>query len=174
MTALKRMGVSMRPRKLIKVCLARLRRDEDGVAAVEFSLFAPILFFAGLTAIDLGMALTERMTMDHLLRAGANFAMADPGKAQVEEILETSAKKNFNVVEPPQGDNTAIAPKSGSIYFVVDKYYACPSAPSAKVADPASCGGDYYTFYSLSAVSTYASVFLPEMTFDPSMQVQIR
>lgn len=164
----------MRSRKVLTFSMTRLRQSEDGVAAVEFSLFAPILFLMGLAAIDLGMAVTERMTIDHVLRAGATFAMTDPGKAQIEEVIEATAKENFDVVEAPQTGGTNVAPASGSIYFIVDKYFACSTNPSVKVADPATCVSDYYTFYSLAAVSKYAAMILPDMEFDPSIQVQIR
>ncbi len=38
---------------------------EDGVLAVEFALFAPVLFFALAAAVDVGRAEYERMTIEH-------------------------------------------------------------------------------------------------------------
>jgi Flp pilus assembly protein TadG len=52
--------------------LSRVRRlGEDGVSAVEFALIAPILFLSLLAMVDVGFAIHERMTIDHVLRAGA-------------------------------------------------------------------------------------------------------
>lgn len=153
---------------------SKAARDQEGVAAVEFSLFAPILFFACLATVDLGMALGERMTIDHVLRAGANFAMADPGETAVQDALETTAKKNFTVTKVAPGDGQSTSSSADSIYFDVSKFFACPDAPSVAVADPADCGGDYYTFYRLDAVKTYAAMILPDINFSPAIQVQIR
>ena len=49
--------------------LSALVRSEDGVSAVEFALFAPILFFGLLSAVDIGFALHERMTIDHAAKS---------------------------------------------------------------------------------------------------------
>jgi pilus assembly protein CpaE len=170
----KRLGVRMSPHKHERSALARLRRSEDGVAAVEFSLLAPILFFACLATIDLGMALGERMTIDHVLRAGANLAMADPGTAAVQDALETTAKKNFTVTKVEPGDGQATSSSADSIYFEVEKFFACSDEPSSPVTNPADCSADYYTYYRLDAVKTYAAMILPDISFNPRIQVQIR
>lgn len=173
-------GGIMSPNKHRIFSLARLRRNEDGVAAVEFSLFAPILFFAGLTAIDVGMALTERMTIDHVLSAGASFAMADPGPEAVDSILETTAKKNFSNVEHIKpNDGATAAGNSDTIYIpFVKKYFTCSDDVTVKVADPSVCLTDYYTFYDIRAEKTYNALIMSKVissiTFTPSIQVQVR
>lgn len=154
--------------------LARLRRSEDGVAAVEFSLLAPILFFAALATVDIGMALGERMTIDHVLRAGANYAMADPGESAVQNALETTAKKNFTVNKVEPGDGQATSPSAESIFFEVNRFFACSDAPSVAVPSPSDCGVDYYTFYRLDAAKIYSAMILPNISFNPAIQVQIR
>jgi pilus assembly protein CpaE len=174
MTASNPLGESMSSHRQVRRDLARLRRSEEGVAAVEFSLFAPILSFCCLATVDLGMALGERMTINHVLRAGANVAMADPGETVVQDTLETTAKKNFTVTKVAPGDNQATSSSADSIYFEVNRFFACSEDPSAEVADPADCGGDYYTFYRLGAVKTYAAMILPNIDFNAAIHVQVR
>ena len=68
---------------VFRTWMGKWRRSEAGVSAVEFALFAPILFFALVAAVDVGLAEYERMTIDHVLRAGAQSAMVDQGQDQV-------------------------------------------------------------------------------------------
>jgi pilus assembly protein CpaE len=48
-----------------------LKRSEAGVSAIEFALVAPVLALGLVAMADIGLALYERMTIDHVLRAGA-------------------------------------------------------------------------------------------------------
>lgn len=158
----------------LKLRLVRSARDEDGVAAVEFSLLAPVLFFCCLAVVDAGLAVGERMTIDHVLRAGANFAMQDPGEAAVKNAMVSIAKKNFSGAQVAPGDGQAVSNSADSLYLEVDKFFACDDAPAVPVADPASCTGDYYTFYRLDATKIYAAMILPNISFNPVIQVQVR
>lgn len=156
--------------------LARLRRDESGVAAVEFAAFAPLLFLTALTAIDLGLAITERMTVDHILRAGADFAMADPGPEAIDSVIYSTAKNNFTHVTTtePGGDNTK-SDSSDTIYIPpVERFFTCSDDMNSKVADPATCTDDYYTYYRMRAEKTYQGIFMPDIAFTSSIDVQVR
>lgn len=166
----------MSPHKSTRRGLARLRRDDSGVAAVEFSLLAPVLFFAGLAAVDLGMAITERMTVDHVLRSGATRAMAEGAdEDKIEQVLRATAKKNFAECEVADGDGSSVGQKGDCIDIAEpQKRFACPDDPDTAVADPAVCGGDYYTFYRLSATKTYVAMILPDISFSPAIEVQVR
>lgn len=139
-----------------------LRRGEDGVSAVEFALFAPILFFGLLATVDLGLAIYERMTIDHVLRAGAQAAMADPGKPGVLTVLNTTAAKNFPGADAP--------------VFTVDRDCACPEAKGTVVACSTTCSGPTSTFiyYHLSGAKDYQGMIIPKIALGPKMQVQVR
>src|SRR5687767_14496661 len=79
-------------------------RREDGASAVEFALCAPFCTCAGIILADTGLAVHERMSLDHVLRAGAQTAMSDPGEEKVETVLESTASKHFAVTS---GDEEA-------------------------------------------------------------------
>lgn len=141
-----------------------------GVAATEFALVAPILAVTLLTSIDLGRALTERMAIDHALRAGAQRAMADPGTASVLDVMETTAETNFTLT----GD--ALNTAESTLDLSVVRYGACPGNLGYAV-DPATvCSGSTptYIYYRMEAAKTYTGWLAPDIAFDRAALVQIR
>jgi Flp pilus assembly protein TadG len=153
---------------MIRTRLALWCRDQAGVSAVEFALFAPILFFGLVATVDIGLALYQRMTVDHVLRAGAQSAMADQGKDAVLKVLQTTAAKNFTVATQT-ADPEALS-------LSVDRYCACPENTGLAIACSTTCSGSAPTniYYRLSATKTYSGIILPQMNFGPSLQVQVR
>lgn len=146
------------------------RRCRRGVAATEFALVAPILAVTLLTSIDLGRALTERMAIDHALRAGAQRAMADPGAASVLDVMRTTAKTNFTLA-----DDTAETGEP-TLDLSVARFGACPDNPGYAVAPSTVCAGSTptYIYYRMEATKTYAGWITPAIEFDRASQVQIR
>lgn len=171
------MGVSMKLRYHCTRSFGRLHRNDDGVAAVEFSLFAPILFFCCLATVDLGMAVNERMAIGHVLRAGAQSAMDNPGEATVKDVLEETAKgSNYSVNVVSSSDGAHASASSESLTIGVERYHACPEDPQAKVAEGTICADDQttYVYYRLAAAKIYEAMILPSITFRPALEVQIR
>lgn len=141
--------------------LRTVRRAEGGVAALEFALFAPILFLSLLSMVDIGLALNERMTIDHILRGGAQTAMQGGDEAAVLNVLETTAAKNFTAEE---------------VLFDVVRYCACAEDPGVAVACSTTCAGPSATsiYYRLTGTKSYDGIFLPTMNMAPSVEVQRR
>ena len=147
----------------------RFRRCDAGVSAVEFALFAPVLFFALVAAVDLGVAEYERMTIDHALRAGAQSAMADQGADAVLKVVQSTASKNFTL-----SDQTA--PSATALTVSVARFCACAENTGVEVACSTTCAGSSPTFiyYRLSGAKIYDGMTMPDMTLNPTVQVQIR
>ncbi|HUF57609.1 MAG TPA: TadE/TadG family type IV pilus assembly protein [Thermohalobaculum sp.] len=143
-------------------CLRRFVRDEHGVSAIEFALLAPFLFFAAAATLDLGLALYERMTMDRLLRGGAQAAMSDPGAAAVRTVVEASAEDDF----APGVEFT----------LTVERYCACPADTGVAVVctNPCADGGAPGIFYRLEGAREYPGMVLPAMALEAEAKVQIR
>ncbi|MFW6076353.1 MAG: TadE/TadG family type IV pilus assembly protein [Hyphomicrobiales bacterium] len=145
--------------------MRRARLGEDGVSAVEFGLIAPILFVSLLAMVDVGFAISERMSLDSVLRAGAQEAMDDPGEADMQAALDAIAAENFAADAMP--------------VFNVAVRCDCPAQPGEYLADctvPTDCEpGPTATsiYYHLEGTKTYDGIF---MTIDlgPSVQVQVR
>lgn len=144
----------------------RRRLGEAGVSAVEFALIAPVLFIALLSMVDVGFAIYERMTIDYVLRAGAQAAMDDPGKEKVLEVLTATAAKNFS------------AANGLPAFKVNDPYHPwceCPENVGTYVACTTSCAGPTATsiYYNLEGTKTYEGIFM-SIDLAPSMRVQVR
>lgn len=153
----------------LRARLARWRRCEAGVSAVEFALFAPILFFALVAAVDLGLAEYERMTIDHALRAGAQSAMVDQGPDAVLKVVQNTASRNFAISTQP-------TPSAKALSVTVKRFCACANNTAVEVACSTTCSGSAPTFiyYRLSGTKIYDGMIMPDITLGPTVQVQVR
>ena len=133
--------------------------------------------------MDLGLAVYERMTIDHVLRAGAESAMADQGEEEILEVLERTAAKNFvvssgteSVADGAEPVPTGVEPAGNTVALAVDRYCACPESPGAAVGCSTTCADAEPTLvsYRLSAAKTYEGMILPSITFSPAVDIQVR
>jgi Flp pilus assembly protein TadG len=147
-----------------------LFHHEGGLSALEFALIAPAFVIGFLTAMDLGLAAHQHMTMDHILRAGAQSAMSDPGVTNVLNILNIAAAQNFTV------DGSSPSNGKPLLTLTANRYCACPDTMTptndcsiiCKVPKPA------LAFYSLRAERVYDGIFVPPFTLAPKLEVQVR
>ena len=152
--------------------LRAFRRDERGAAALELSLLAPVLAAALLLMVDVGLAVNNRMSIDHVMRVGAETAMADPGQSTVQKVLEQAAGQNFSRVAQI-GDSGALA--SGGVLVGSTRFCACPGARAAAVACTSTCSGKTpLAFYQLQARKTYSGILLSGINMDTALQVQVK
>lgn len=155
----------------LRTVVAALSRSEAGVSAVEFALFAPVLFFALLAMVDIGLAVSERMTIDHVLRAGAQSAIVDQSKESVLAVMQSTARKNFSLAGEAD-------PRAGAepLSLSVSRYCACPDQPETAVACSTTCPGpaSTYIFLRMSGQKTYDAMILPSFPLERSMEVQLR
>lgn len=152
-----------------KAWQGKWRQSEAGVSAVEFALLAPVLVFALVAAVDMGLAEYERMTIDHALRAGAQSAMVDQGQAQVLAVVQNTAAKNFVI-------STQNTPSTDTLLVSVSQFCACPDSTGTAVSCSTACTGSLPTFvyYSLSGTKIYSGMIMPAVTMSPSVLVQVR
>lgn len=147
-----------------------LATNEEGASAVEFALFAPVLAFALVAMADVGLALNERASMDHILRAGSQAAMADPGEVKVREVIETTLAE-------------AGAPTGLSV-DLVKRYCACPEDADVAPLSAPDCStlctdsAPPFVFYQMDASKTYDAMsvpdILPDFRLGSSAKVQVR
>lgn len=145
-------------------------RENDGVSATEFALLAPLLIFCILAMADLGLAISERMTIGHILRAGAQSATEDVGLARVDLLLRATAAKNMTVAA------AAAAGTDTSLALTVRRICACATQPSVELACSTTCAQNAPTqiYYILSGTKTYAGLILPRFSQSKSLEVQVR
>lgn len=146
--------------------LRRFLHDQRGVAVVEFALLGPTLALMLLAAVDLGRVLSERATLGHVLRAGAQMAMADAGAAAALSAMEGAASTRFSL----------IAGRADSISLQATRICACPNSPATTTACTTICTGSQPTlaFYRLGATKTYRGILYPRFELTPVLQVQVR
>lgn len=145
-------------------------KDASGVSAVEFALFAPMLVFSLLAMVDLGFAISERMAIGHILRAGAQEATEHGGPADIDRVLRATATGVMPLATPgATGDATSLA-------LQVRLLCTCATAPELEVVCTTTCPADQPTqiFYALSASKTYSGLLLPRIAQSRSLQVQVR
>ena len=108
-----------------------LASDEGGAAAIEFAVLAPVLVLACLATIDLGLAFNQRMTIDAMVRAGVEPALADPGVDKVRDIVKGAAGDGITLTT----DSADSFEMGGSSLSVdVTRSCACPESMSTSVS----------------------------------------
>lgn len=146
--------------------LRRFASDCSGVAVIEFALIGPVLVLMLLASIDLGNVLQQREAMDHVLRSGAQVAMADGGSGAVLAAMQGAASSGFSLTP-----GTA-----RSIALGASRFCACPETPAAATACSTICTGSRPTeiYYRMTAAKTHAGILFALFTLGPAMQVQVR
>jgi pilus assembly protein CpaE len=129
---------------------------------------------ACLATVDLGLALNQRMTIDAMVRAGVEAALADPGVDKVRDIVKGAA-----------GDGVIVATDIASSFEVggsslsvdVVRSCACPESLSTMV----SCTGIActasaapYVYYRISAAKYYDPIIIPRFPLRAAIQVEVK
>lgn len=141
---------------VLRRAASRLTGCESGVSATEFALVAPLIAFGMISAVDVGLAVHQKMGIDQALRSAAQAALLDPGQAKVQAIADQAA--------------------SGFMTPTVVRYCACPENTDLSVACTSTCPGPTYTsvYYRLSASKQYSGFFLPSFPIGSSAKVRVR
>lgn len=151
--------------------LRRLKRDESGVAAVEFAIAAPVMLFGLVIMTDLGLATNERMTLDQAVRAGADFVMTDiSDETEIEQLITAAATGSYSPT--PSAQEISQRPMV-SVVMTCE----CPDNPGVTV----SCSGTLCAnslpssmYYTLSASKTYDSMLWSDIPLQAGITVQTR
>jgi len=159
-------GVMIRPPFLRWLQRAvRFQQDQHGLAAIEFALVGPILVFGLLATADVGLAVRDRMALDHIVRVGAQTATENPGTATVLSVLNAASEGSLSRMS-----------SAAALSVGVVRECACPEAPAKTVACTTTCAGQQPTFifYALRADTVATGLLLPAMAITSRARVQIR
>jgi pilus assembly protein CpaE len=169
-------------RRLLARILRRRRgsllSDERGASAIEFALLLPVLVFACMATVDLGLALNQKLELDQSLRAGAQGLMA--GDYDNKPDATTKVKKLVETIdaEASAADaNNQIETATNKIQVAVDRFCMCPEDLATKVDCTAKvCTNSVkrYKFYQISGQQNYDTMYLPaDISLTGSILVQI-
>jgi Flp pilus assembly protein TadG len=85
--------------------IARLIRDQRGVAAIEFGVISSVLIILMVMATDLGLAMQHRSQMEAAVRAGLQKALDNSATTQ---DVEDAALASADLPSNPAADPTAV------------------------------------------------------------------
>jgi pilus assembly protein CpaE len=141
---------------MLKWLNSRFRKDERGVAAVEFALFAPILAMSLVFLVDLGNYAIQRTDMESALRSGVQYFMnggSDLDKAKSVVLASWTSK-----------------PANATV--TVEKFCMCANAEHACTS---TCNdGSYPLSYSrIRAVAQYENILI-DLTNNADQTVRVR
>lgn len=143
----------------------RFHKNEQGVAALEFALLGPIVIFSFLAMADVGLAVRDRMALDHIVRTGAQKAAENTGAASV-----------FMALQAASAGSLTRSTSAAALTVSVDLECTCPEAPAVTVACTTTCSGQKPTFifYSLRAETVASGILLADMPLASRARVQVR
>lgn len=155
-----------------------LLSDERGASAIEFALLLPILVFACMATVDLGLALNQKLELDQSLRAGAQGLMA--GEYDKQPDPTTKVKKLVETIDAEASaadTNNQIETATNKIQVAVDRFCMCPEDLASKVdCTTKVCANSVkrYKFYQISGQQNYDTMYLPgDISLTGSILVQI-
>jgi len=122
-------------------CLARFRRDERGVAAIETGIIGSMLFIAVLNAVDVGRYAFEAGEVNAAAQAGAQAAYVNCDVNETPATLKC-AKLTDAVTKAIQatrlGSKVTLQAPVSEAYYCLDKARELQQVGSAS-AKPANC-----------------------------------
>jgi pilus assembly protein CpaE len=117
------MAVTAQPLTFVRA----LRANRSGVAAAEFALIAPIMLTLLLGVYDIGNAIQQRLQLELVVRAGAQYALSWPDQTSGIEATITAALPSTNATV-----NVSYCHSSGD--------GTTPTSSATSPLCPATCG----------------------------------
>jgi len=120
-------------------------KKEDGVAATEFALIAPILIYILMGIVDYGLFINQRMVLEDVARTSAEY-MVKGGDA--------------NLITADVIEQSSLLPELGNITVITTEECECADGISVSCTI-GSCNADDYmrNFYAVSLEMPYATKF---------------
>lgn len=76
------------PKNRLSQALRRFCRETDGLAAIEFAILAPVLFFAFLAMVDIGLMIYEKLRLGQITRDAAAAAMLTQSTSNIAAAVQ--------------------------------------------------------------------------------------
>ncbi|TCP60907.1 TadE-like protein [Rhodovulum bhavnagarense] len=110
----------------------RFKSESHASVTVEFALIAPLLVIMVLGTAEIGVAVQQRLALDHILRAGAFAAQTDPGEKAVEDAMQAV---RADLTDPAFGK-----PAFRNHGLDVTRFCVCPENPDVAPGVAPPCG----------------------------------
>jgi Flp pilus assembly protein TadG len=123
-----------------------LVRAQDGGAALEFAIIAPIMAAILVPTVDLGMGFYQQMQVQDAAQAGAQYAMAHGWNSTSIQNAVTNATSLASISASPAPAKSCGCPNNGSV---------AAAACSSTCADGQPAG----TYVFVNAQAVYTTLF---------------
>jgi Flp pilus assembly protein TadG len=131
--------------------VSRVQNDVCGVAAVEFSIVAPLMILMVLCTIDLGLGTFRMLQVENAAHAGSQYAILRGFNASAITTAITSATSFSDITASPAPYTfSGCATTSGVTTVSADALCADGSTPGTYVT--ASSSGTYSTLFSYPGI----------------------
>lgn len=136
------------------------KRNNRGVAAVEFALILPVMAIMLVGLADYGMIINEEMQMQDLARSAAEYVVLGGSSSNVTSaVLENNAFYNQLVAN------------SQAVTYSGTEECQCQNGSSVSCSGSCTATGDYVRrFFTVSLSSTYTTI-LPYPGFPSTIAV---
>ena len=151
-------------RQTLRRFLGRSEMGIEGVAAIEFAIFAPVLIFMMLCVLDLGIGIYRKMQVQNAAQAGAEYAMVHGFTAALVSSAALSTTSFSGISASPSPIQFCGCASSTGVTSI-----ACNSTCSG--------GSTPGTYITVSTQGTYNTLFsYPSMptTFNFTAQSTVR
>jgi Flp pilus assembly protein TadG len=137
--------------KSLAQLISRVQNDVCGVAAVEFSIVAPLMILMVLCTIDLGLGTFRMLQVENAAHAGSQYAILRGFNASAITTAITSATSFSDITASPAPYTfSGCATTSGVTTVSADALCADGSTPGTYVT--ASSSGTYSTLFSYPGI----------------------
>jgi Flp pilus assembly pilin Flp len=138
----------------------KLKKNNDGVAAVEFALIAPVFIFMLVGMVDFGVYMNAQMKLENLAYAAATYVKMKGDDDALEENVLVQSGLGIGVDDG--GGYT------GDYSWVMDTVYEC--AGNVITTEDDDCGdGDYRRKFYEFEITKVHTPFIPYKGLDSSI-----
>ena len=144
--------------------VTRLRGNQEGIAAVQFGMLAPILVLMGVCTVDLGAGIYRKMQVQNAAQAGAQYAVAHGFAASSISAAVTNATTLSGVSANPAPSQLCGCPTASGV----------TSATCNTTCPDGSVTGTYVTVGSQATYNTILAYPLIPNSFAFAAQAMVR
>jgi hypothetical protein len=166
--------ISGRTTSAIRQAIRRFRLGDDGIAIVEFTIFAPMLIIMSIYIMDFGLYFFNRLEMQNAAQAGAQWAIATGlyNASDIQVAAKNAVPAHFLPIQIKVTPNEFCGCPSSTGVALYDPTHPsgiCPGGATCVVGKNTEAAGNYVTV-TATTVSKYKS-FIPYGLFsiDPDI-----
>jgi TadE-like protein len=141
----------------IRQAIRRFTLGDDGVALIEFTIFAPMLIIMSIYIMDFGLYFFYRLEMQNAAQAGAQWAIATGlyNDSDIQVAAQNATHIPASDIQVIPNEFCGCPSSTGVVLYDPTKPYGiCPGGATCVVGTNTEAAGNYVTV-TATTVSTY-------------------